>query len=191
MSLRESMATMEGPMKLRTMLPLFFLIVLEIALAPERGLGQASSDKQMVPPSFSLKISAPPVVKVGQRFVLEVSVTNLSDHVLDTPSAWFGNFDAVYNIEVRDGTGTQLTVHAPAGAGYLVGASGILDPGKTKVENEPIQDVYDLNKPGTYEIRVKRCIDLKNPEGNEAPKYDESKGVVWSNKITVTVVPAT
>ena len=178
-------------MKLLPSLLVFLAVASETVLAPERGMGQASSDKQMTPPSFSLAISAPPVIKVGQRFVLEVSVTNLSDHALDTPSAWFGNFDAVYDIEIRDSTGTQLAWHAPPDVAYLVGTSGVLDAGKTKVENEPIQDFYDLNKPGTYEIKVKRCIDLENPEGNGAPKYDESKGVVWSNKITVTVVPAT
>jgi hypothetical protein len=38
---------------------------------------------------------------------------------------------------------------------------------------------------------VKRCIDLENPIGQAAPKYDISKGVIMSNKLTITVVPAT
>ena len=170
---------------------LFITITSEIALDPERGLGQTGSNKGS-PPPFSISISAVPhVVKVGQRLVINIVLTNLSDHSLDTPSAWMGSLDAVYAFDIRDSTGTQLTPHAPPTVGYLVGVAGTLDPGKAKGEDVRIDDFYNLAKPGTYEIQVKRCIDLENPEGGLAPKYDETKGVVMSNKITITVVPAT
>jgi hypothetical protein len=181
----------EALMRRLLLLIVLIAIVSGAALAPQGMLGQPNSKKDNSPPPFSISISGAPVLKVGEPFVISIRLTNLSDHPLDTPNAWMGSFDAVYAFDIRDSTGTQLAWHAQHDVTYLIGTSGTLDPGKTKVEDQAIEDFFDVNKPGTYEMRVKRCIDLENPEGSRSPKCDESKGMVWSNKITVTVVPAT
>src|SRR5665213_261819 len=171
---------------------LFTAIASETALDQDRELVQTGSNKGSITPLFSISITSDPnVVNVGQQLFIKIVLTNLSDHSLDTPSAWIGSLDAVYAFDIRDNTGAQLTPHAPPNVAYLKGVAGTLDPGKAKGEEVRIDEFYNLTKPGTYEVQVKRCIDLENPQGGGAPKYDETKGVVMSNKISITVIPAT
>jgi hypothetical protein len=143
-------------------------------------------------PPFSISISAKPdVVKVGQRIAIDIVLTNLSDHSLDTPSTWIAGFDMVYGFDVRDSAGTQLPWKPPPTVAGIDGMkSGTLDPGKTKVEQVLIDEFYDLTKPGIYMIQVRR-YDTENPRGHLAPKQDVTKGEVTSNKIALTVLPAT
>jgi hypothetical protein len=178
-------------MKLPLLLPILAVVALRCSLAPEGGFAQDYADKTQGAP-LSITISTPtPVIKTGQGLWIVIQLTNLPDHSIDAPSAWMGGFDAVYNMEIRGPSGTQLTWTAPPDVAFLRSAPGTLDPGKTKNEQIPINEYYDLTQPGTYEIQVKRCIDLENPIGQAAPKYDISKGVIMSNKLTITVVPAT
>lgn len=180
-------------MKLLPMLLAFTAIASETALAPGMGLGQNGPNKNTTPPPFSISISArPDVMKVGQQLAINVVLTNLSDHSLDTPSVWIEGFDAVYNFDVRDSTGTQLPWHAPPWVAHFDAIrSGKLDPGGAKGEQLVISDFYNLTKPGAYEIQAWRYIDVENPQGETVRKPDIAKGVVWSNKITLTVIPAT
>jgi hypothetical protein len=162
------------------------ITVLRRKIAYNKGTTPFSISISVAPNSVS---GDPNVVKVGQQLVMNIVLTNLSDQPIDAPSAWMGGYDAVYYAEIRDPAGAQLTWAPPPTVLFLVPESGTLGPGKTKNEQIPINEYFDFTKPGTYEIQVKRCIDLENPVGQNAPKYDLSKGEVRSNKITITVVP--
>jgi len=152
--------------------------------------GQIVSNKETIPPPFSISIKAiPDVVTVGQKIFIQIVLTNLSNHPMAAPSAILETLDVVYAFDIRDSAGNKVTQHPPFIASPIQGVPGTLDPGKDKEEEVSLNLFFTL-KPETYEIQVKRCIDLENPEGEGLPKYDESKGVVWSNKTTLTVLPA-
>jgi hypothetical protein len=184
-------------MKLLQILLISGVLSSQAIFAPQKELSQAHAENVTNPaPPFSISISLVPTadsqdrysVRAGGRIFLNIALTNLSDHSIDTPSAWMGGFDAVYNAEIHGPSGAQLTWAPPPTVVFLQSQSGTLDPGKTKNEQIPISEYFDFTKPGIYEIKVKRCIDLDNPVGQAAPKYDESKGVIMSNKFTITVV---
>jgi hypothetical protein len=179
------------------MKPLFVLLAFtaltsQAALAQDAGLDHAQPNQNAAGPPFSISISAAQnVVQVGKAIFINIVMTNTSNHPINAPSVWMAGFDMVYGFEVHDSAGSQIAWHAP---GTVAGVdnmnSGTLDPGKTASEQVRIDRFYKLTKPGTYEIQVKHYVSMENPQGDSAPKYDAAKGEVWSNKITITVVPA-
>jgi hypothetical protein len=179
----------EELMKPLLLLLLSTAILSGAAIAPKRGLlGQTASNKETTPPPFSISIKAnPDVVTVGQKIFIQIVLTNLSNHPMAAPSAILETLDVVYAFDIRDSTGNKVAQHQLTSGSPIQGVPGTLDPGKDK-EEEVILNRFFTLKPGTYEIQVKRCIDLKNPEGEGLPEYDETKGVVWSNKTTLTVL---
>lgn len=179
-------------MKPVLLLLLSAVIASQVALAQNVGSDHAQSNENAAAPPFSIAISTPQnVVQVGKPIFINIVMTNTSDHAIDTPSVWMGGFDLVYGFEVRDSAGAQIPWHAPATVGGVDSTkSGTLDPGKSASEQIRIDQFYKMTRPGAYEIQVRHYISVENPQGNSAPKYDAAKGQVWSNKITITVVPA-
>jgi hypothetical protein len=177
-------------------------------------LQQSDADKSQRPP-FSITIRAVPssVIQAGQRFSIEILLTNLSDRPMDVPSVWFNgdpSFDATYRFDVRDSTGKQIPWVPPASVtGFFASQSGTLEPGKSSTRVEDIQDFFDFRKPGSYVVEAMRRAAFKNPSpcgladldenGNvilcdpgrvALPTADLTKADILSNKITITVVPA-
>lgn len=179
-------------MKLPPLLLLFLATAPQTVVTPETGLGQAKSAEHVAAPPFSLTITTPQsAVKVGKPIFINIAMTNTSDHVIDTPSVWMAGFDLVYGFEVQDSTGAPVPWRAPNTVAFVDDTkSGTLAPGKTVKEDVRIDRFYKMTRPGPYQVQVRHYISMENPQGNAAPKYDAAKGQVWSNKITVTLVPA-
>jgi hypothetical protein len=147
---------------------------------------QSASASQNVKRSFSLTIAPPqPTIKAGSKVLVEVTMENKSDHDLAlTFSEW--------DMDVWDEKGEMATetryrrilkghenAEDRAGPRYVIGGKSIdttLDRGKSFTNRVNVSEMYDLSRPGKYEIQFNRYD-------------DESKSVVTSNKITVTVTP--
>ncbi len=176
------------------------LLLLFIALASGAALAQADAGKNPAPPfSITIRVLPSPVIQLGSRYYigLEIVLTNLSDHPMDAPSAWFNGvdrFDAEYGIDIRDNTGKKMEWVPPDDvAGFMPDAikSDTLEPGKSKSELVEIENFFPgMRKPGSYIVQVKHLISLKNPQGGGAPIEDATKGEIKSNEITITVVAA-
>ena len=155
------------------------------------------------------------VIPAGQKHNLsiELVLTNLSDHPIDAPSAWFidSAFDATYRFDIRDSTGKQIPWVPPPTVAFIGNPkSDTLEPGKSKSETVEIAEFFDLSKPGSYVVQAMRRAAFKNPAPRCGPAdldekgdvivcdpgrampvtADLTKGDILSNKITITVVPA-
>jgi hypothetical protein len=167
------------------------LLLLFVATIPGTILAQTDASKNPKTP-FSISIKAvPSSIQVGQGLSVEIVLTNLSDHPIDAPSAWMGSFDMVYDFDIHDSTGRKISWIAPKRDPFIdPSQSGTLGHNESKTEQTEISGFYNLNQPGSYVLQARRAISLKNPVGGRAPVMDLTKGVILSNTITITVVPA-
>lgn len=139
---------------------------------------EAQQARELSHASFSLEIDAyQDIVKAGAPVNIRIQASNTAEHDID-----FDNALTKYSWDVLD---SQGSVPALTAAGQrlqgLFGKNGDhhirLRPGETKgVAGVFLQDLYDLKRPEQYTIQVRR-ID------------DETKTVVKSNVITITVKP--
>lgn len=152
---------------------------------------QAATQPKVKNPTISVTITAiSDVVKLGSEVRIKVTVTNKSDR-----DKWLGTSSGksqgeVLNlVDVRDEQGNAPTrtkyhrVLRGENAGDhpqevmkrdVVGS--LTKPGESVTEEIILNKLYDLNKSGKYEIQVE----------HEDP---ETKALVKSNTITVTVTP--
>lgn len=116
-------------------------------------------------------------VKSGSEIRVEVWVTNTSDHKIDYDP---GITNLVFDVKNAQGEPAPLTVDGQNlrkvyGVGHAqlfpVPQGETMPAGAAKLHR-----IYDLNKPGVYTIQVSR-VD------------EESRAIVKSNIITLTVVP--
>lgn len=148
------------------------------------GHAQTTSVAESAKPTFSVNISAvQDVVTVGSAVMVNIVLTNTSDHKIGL--AWertSGGRNFQVNVRNSEGESAQLVprswvdtngrrhIRFGAGSAYVL----YLEPGQTKKDFFDACDYYILNRPGKYTIQLQR-VD------------DESKVVVKSNTITVTV----
>jgi hypothetical protein len=151
------------------------LLTLMVFAAISSGFGQTAK------PPFTITISADkPTVVAGSHVYIKIKLTNTSDHNVDRSTAYSNGLDRKYIYDVRDEDGKS--VEKPGEHHELNGVSlamGELAPGDSVDGETRITTLYDLTKPGQYTVQLSRYI------GN-----DEKQGVVQSNTITITVLPA-
>jgi hypothetical protein len=170
-------------------MPFFLVLSLLLATSCEAAPAQSA---QSTKPSFSVAVSANQrTVKSGSEIRVRIVLTNVSDKELATyqDGATRGELD--YTIDVLDGNGKE-----PPETKYLraVRNKDAAEPGETTTlvvlrdagmrslkSKGTLTDILDLSKlydlqPGTYTLQVERTD-------------EESKTVVKSNKITLTVIP--
>jgi len=142
-------------------------------------------------PAISLKLNAvQDVVKAGAPVLVKVATTNVSDHKITVVFRTMGCALISFGFDVRDENGdpaldgpferrlkaerdpTATNVKPMTGNAAFVE----LAPGETFDRETGVDCRHDLTRPGKYRIRVVK-ID------------DETKTVVKSNMITVTVTP--
>jgi hypothetical protein len=153
--------------------------------------GQRANAPQNANPSFALSVApVTPVVKAGSNVFVNVTMENISDHDFSTVIV-LGRTGIDYPTDVWNEKGAMATEtryglmrngHRPAvdpgptGGETLSGINRTLDRGKSFTDRVNVSDLYDFSHPGKYTIQVKQ--------------YDvESKSIVTSNKITMTVTP--
>jgi hypothetical protein len=146
------------------------------------ALGANGSPSAPDPFSIHIKVLTT-VVKSGEPIYLQIRMTNTSDHDLDCTSAPRDGLDMNYAYEVRDSSGKILPEshrNVPEESNGGNGRPRLLKPGATaEAIGGFISNHYDMSGPGQYTIQVSRRVSA-NPKD----------GVVKSNKITITVLPA-
>jgi hypothetical protein len=136
----------------------------------------------------NLEITSDQAVKAGSWVGFRIRKTNISNHEINKVSDAVGA--SGYMFEVRDGDGNLVEykkhndlidgkVITSGGENRIIGTKDmVLQPGESKVNFEPLNNWYEIDKPGTYTIQV-----------SEHVSNDPASEVVRSNTITVTVLP--
>jgi hypothetical protein len=136
-------------------------------------------------PPLTLTLQAPKrPLRAGQRLVLRLNTTNTSGRSILVPDSK-GLWTLREAIRVRDQQGRPLPLRpprrGPEGRGFVVHTGSVqgreLSPGESFTDLVNVTDLYDLSRPGKYEIWVAEPLG-PNP----------SDGLVKSNVVTVTVV---
>jgi hypothetical protein len=133
--------------------------------------------KQPVASPFTLTISGPESVTVGD----EISVTAVLKNISNQTASY--EWGLPYIVSVYDVNGKTVQ-KKPGKMGYFGSAGFVkLASGQTSSQRVVISGLggeYDLTKPGKYVVKLQRPMDDAGyPQGS----------VVESNKITITVVP--
>ncbi|HET6143080.1 MAG TPA: hypothetical protein VFE02_06195 [Candidatus Acidoferrales bacterium] len=142
-------------------------------------------------PSFSIAISAVQnTAKAGSEIKITALLKNVSEHDLGIARTTGGHrADSFYTLEVRDQSGNltpktvlrrEIEEHGTAnGEIVLLGGSVFthtLKPNKILEGGIVVTNSHDLSKPGRYTIQCQRFD-------------EETKTIVKSNKLTMTVTP--
>lgn len=165
------------------------LLCLSICIFAQTG---KAATKQAPAHNAPISLAIRPVqssVHAGDQILVNIMITNISNQprLVDTQiPTWITAFDVRdkqgQKSESRRGRVLSDPKHKNMQPGDDLpvrgGAAYMLQPGKNVVvENVPVPDLYDLSKPGTYTIQVRR------PDGLG------QGGVVYSNSIVVKVTP--
>ncbi len=129
---------------------------------------------------FTITIGAlKPSYKAGSFVELKIVMTNTSNREIDAGSVYDRSIDVTYEYDVRDSLGNP----APRKDFKLSELQTVkmrkLKPGESVSEVTNVARWVDFSQPGEYQIQVSRNI------GD-----NEKEGVVKSNIITITVLPA-
>jgi hypothetical protein len=132
-------------------------------------------------PPFSISISAvKPHVKAGSEVFIKIVLTNLSDHEINCSSGFANGVDRSYRYIIQDGRGKTIkkfeNKHPEIDTATSVELCS-LKPGESANSESRVGHDYDLRHPDQYSIQVSRPISNNTAEG-----------VVYSNKITLTIV---
>jgi hypothetical protein len=150
---------------------------------------QSADTRASKPPAISVKISAASdIFKVGSELRIKILITNRTDHemLLGRPAGKPGQAEFLNLIDVRDEKGNavakteyyrQISGEEVAIGGISVSVSSThVRPGESVEEEAILNKLYNLDKAGKYTIQTQR----DDPD---------SKALVKSNTITVTVTP--
>lgn len=115
--------------------------------------------------------------------------TNISDHEINKVSDAPGASGYIFEVRDSDGNLVEYKKHNGLLEGMFTTSGGenrisgtkdmVLQPGESKVNFEPLNRWYEIDKPGTYTIQV-----------SEHVSNDPASEVAKSSVITVTVLPA-
>jgi hypothetical protein len=157
-----------------------------LSLLAVAGMAHAQTEKQ----PFTITIKAEtPQVKVGGQVVLDVVMTNTSDHEVGCDLYYYDSIDQNYQYHVlyEDGKPPARIVRkTPFNADPCV-----LQPGESRQSGGVISQIFDFRRPGKYTIQVSRKIwGDENRPGTGTNEENQDQPEVQSNTITVTVLPA-
>ncbi len=153
------------------------------------GIVCAQTPKQ--PFTITLKAETPQV-RVGGRVILDVIMTNTSDHEIDCTSYFYDSIDQNYRYHVlyEDGNPPAKIVRKTGSNSFPC----ILKPGQSDTPSGGvISRIFDFSRPGKYTIQVSRPVwgDDNRPNTWQDPSHDNDPEIlIHSNTITVTVLAA-
>jgi hypothetical protein len=149
-------------------------------------------------PKFSLTIKAfKSEVALGSEIGIAITIANISDDYIALDFGHYGRMPRGYEFDIRDEQGKPVarygkrylqlqdgnTLQYPSELPGSVLKAGI-EPGKSIEQGAMLSEVYPFDHPGKYTIQVSRPATLGTPGKPELNR-------VYSNTITVTVLPAT
>ena len=130
---------------------------------------------------FTINISTDKqTVEAGSDVYIRIKLTNTSDQAVDCTSWYTNALDRRYIYDVLDENGKSVAIpgdHPELGGGSIQFCE--LAPRDSTNTGSRLTTLYDFTKPGQYTVQVSRYI------GKSA-----KEGVVKSNIITITVLPA-
>jgi hypothetical protein len=144
--------------------------------------GAAGTASAQTAAPFTLRISSPGTVALGQPVRVRVLLQNTSDHAIGVSGP--------NSILAMDGS--ELSILGPSGLELSRkermwgGSHGMwsIGPGEVWDDVLRVDAFYDLNQPGKYTLQLKRPI----AEDRSRPDYSKD-GFISSNIITLTVSP--
>jgi hypothetical protein len=122
-------------------------------------------------------------VKAGSAVEIKLSLTNDSAQDIDASAniSDLTGADPNFIFEVRDAAGIFVAKreyeHPELATGHAM-LNRVIKPGKTLEETADIGRLYDMNRPGEYNIQASRRA-----------SENEKDGVIKSNKIRIIVTP--
>ena len=156
-----------------------FTVLLAATIVAMGALGQDHAAMQ----PFTVVLSAANlIVKTKSPVLITLRLTNTSDH--EMPPGWWGQnslgvIEQADVFDVRDGKDHPLVKRKPDPKSDFIignGAVGHIQPGHSNSFTQDFARWYDLSQPGKYTIQASRPF-----------SENEKKGVVRSNKITISV----
>jgi hypothetical protein len=138
-------------------------------------------------PKFTIIIRAGnPEVISGSNVEIWIKTTNISEELIPMQFGEHGNLPDGFRYDIRDEQGAEVAktvfndIRPSRGPGSH--RPGQLAPGESTEARALISDVYPLDRPGKYTIRAwMRAVDVLD---------DSESNRVYSNTITITVLPA-
>jgi hypothetical protein len=158
---------------------------------------------QNAKPPVSITINAPQTVKVGSKIRLDVTMTNISNHVVHGHFEDLAHGELNFDFDVRDSQGQPVPQTC-----YMKGAQGadrgscpefifrthkgygddLLKPGETITASADLIDLYDL-QPGTYTVQVSWFEGRTRYRNPQQPRPPNGTAVAQSNIVSITVTP--
>jgi hypothetical protein len=154
-------------------------------IAPTLSVVSLAAQANPEKPKFTISIRADnPGVISGSDVDVWMTTTNISDEVIRVQFGYHGNMPDGFYYDIRDEQGAELakTVYNDIRPSRDGGSTrpGYLEPGKSTEARARVSDVYPLDRPGKYTIRVwRRAANVLD---------DSESNRVYSNTITITVV---
>jgi hypothetical protein len=142
---------------------------------------QANPEK----PKFTVTIRAGnPEIVAGSNVEIWITTTNISETLIPMQFGEHGNLPDGFRYDIRDEQGAEVakTAHNDIRPSRGPGSNrpGQLAPGSSTESRARISDVYPLDRPGKYTIKVwRRAANVLD---------DSESNRVYSNTITITVV---
>jgi hypothetical protein len=133
---------------------------------------------------FTLAISSEAQsVKAGAAVEIKLSLTNRSARDIDASASIsdLTGVDPNFIFEVRDRAGNLVSKrayeHPELATGHAI-LNRVVKPGNTLEEKADIARLYDMSRPGAYDVQASRRA-----------SENEKDGVVKSNRIRITITP--
>ncbi|MGA3081093.1 MAG: hypothetical protein ABSD44_06890 [Terracidiphilus sp.] len=151
--------------------------------------GVAFSQTSQQPFTITLSTDKPQV-NTGDGVLLNIVMTNTSEHDEDCTSNWSNALDRNYKYDVFDEYGQVPKIEKEYHGGFRLSPC-IIKPGETSSPSGGLISVlYDFSRPGKHTIQVSRGVWGDHNRPGTAGTGDDNQAEVKSNTITITVLPA-
>lgn len=137
------------------------------------------AQKRPAKPPFTLVLTSDePKVSLGADLLVKIVWTNTSKVELNANLYRFASgLDSNYTLDLEDSAGQPVTRRPPPAT--FNAEFGTLKPGNSMSDDINLSRLFRLTHPGDFTLQVSRFV----------PK-ELGGGVIKSNKITITLVPA-
>ena len=141
---------------------------------------------QSTNPAFTLQLGNSKIkVQASNVVWIEIVQTNVSNHRISCTYTGGNAVNRQYQYEVTDEDGNPAekvmqSTHVPPPGDYM---QCELDPGESNTNTICLSNVFKFDRPGKYTVRVWR------PDDPDTKDSDGNPTKVYSNTITITIVP--
>jgi hypothetical protein len=152
-------------------------LTLSVALCSV-SIGQTNSPENHEP--FSIRITAPASVKLGDMIWVRATLTNISEHTISGSTVRAGGIDLAFDYDIREATGRPVERPGKQNLGKHIQSvlTRTLNPGESVEEDTLISRAFDMRVAGRYEVQLSRRV-----------SDDPKSGIVKSNKVIIEVIP--